>query len=121
MSGLPNRVCGNNHEHLRLKIRLDDHLPRLSLVAGLDHPPPLDNVTSITGCTLKHIPKIHLCEPTINHPLEEMRTQLKFPFPPRGSFLLWQMIPPAPEEIDSINRRKIFWLKPARAAFEPTP
>src|SRR5438093_8661893 len=91
-------ISGNDHEQLDGRVRLHDDFPRVLVVANLNDPTTLDNVWTKSGCMLEHPPEIDFGETAIHHPLEKMRTKLKFPLPPLWPSLAGQRRPPANQE-----------------------
>jgi hypothetical protein len=82
---LPDRVCGDDHQQSPIPVGLYDNLPPPAAVSRLDDPPSFDDVSAVAGRSLQHPPEIDLGETTIRHPLEEMRAEIEFPFPPFGA------------------------------------
>jgi hypothetical protein len=63
-------------------IGFNNDVPRLSLVTNIYHPAILDYIMRKAAGVLHHPTKINLRKPAINHPLEQMWTELKLPLPP---------------------------------------
>jgi hypothetical protein len=81
---LPNWICRYDYKCLNIPFRLYNNLPWVSVVARFYDPPTFDDVWPVGSRTLKHSPQVDLVEAAIRHPLQQVRSELEFPFPPLG-------------------------------------
>jgi hypothetical protein len=82
MSFLPKWIGCHDYESLHLGIGLNYDFPRPASIVCNDNPATFNNIRAITSAILEHLTKADLRKPTINHPLEHMRAELKVPIPP---------------------------------------
>jgi hypothetical protein len=76
------------------EVGFNDHFPRTPAMPRYHDPPARDCVPPKTLRMLEHMPQVDLCKTTIEHALEEMRTEFQFPVPPSGPMLPGQSPPP---------------------------
>ncbi len=82
MSFLPKWIGRHDYESLHLGIGLNYDFPRPASIICNYNPSPFNNIRPITPGAFEHLAKADLRKPTINHPLEHMRAELKIPIPP---------------------------------------
>jgi hypothetical protein len=96
-------------------VRLDDNFPESPRMASVDDEPAFENVGAMTAGVFKHATQVYFVELPVFHTLQEMGTQLEFPFPPRWPLACRQRSSsspsPSPIQVGHINEEGV--IRPA--------